>query len=285
MLFNGCATMGAGFFVAFNNRCLETRQKGCGCNACPHDATTDHADFIDWVWCSTIKFRKFGNGSFGKKNMTQCLGLIAIAQFDKLFAFMNKARCGVLFDADANGLGGDDGGNLSAGFFTDTRNDFIPLMIIRCINWRAATQFQGARAVDDGAGEILCGIAKGAMRDGINQADCIGLVGRNRFAARNHGNSVGDWNKAWQAHCATSTGNKSQINFWQAELRTTFRNPVMTAKGDFQPTPQRMAMNGGNDWFGGGLQPFDHIGQNRVFGRLAKFTDIGTGNERFARTD
>ena len=105
------------------------------------------------------------------------------------------------------------------------------------------------------------------------------MRGRDRLSARNQIESCHDARKAWHSLRTAGTRQEPELDFRQTHLGTLQRAAVMTRQRDFESTPQRRAMQGGNDRL---CRVFDFIEEIRQEGfcrRLAKLGYVGASDK------
>ena len=121
---------------------------------------------------------------------------------------------------------------------------------------------------------------KVALDQPIDQADGSSFLTADHAAAGGHFKRLGNARDARQALGATSAGEESKLDLGDSEFCGGNGDAVVTAERDLKPPAERGAVDRGNDGLGTSLDPVDDFGEPWKHRRLAKFGDVGAGEER-----
>ena len=118
-----------------------------------------------------------------------------------------------------------------------------------------------------------------ALDHGVEQAERLGLHGRDRLAAEDHVERGRDPDHARQALGAAGAGRDAQLDLRLAEPRRGVADPVMAAQGQLEPAAHGDAVDRSHDRLRAVLGRLDHRPQVRVLGRRAELADVGAAGE------
>ena len=131
---------------------------------------------------------------------------------------------------------------------------------------------------DTGSGQV-------AFNQLVDYTQVVCFDGTDRVAADDHVQGLGNANQTRQALSAASTRQQAEFDFRQADFGALDGDAVVAADGNFQATAQCGAVDDRDARLAAGFDAVDHVGQARLFRRLAKFLDVRAGHEGHAFTD
>ncbi len=220
--------------------------------------------------------------------MHQALALRAVQAFQKQFALTLEALLERQLDGRAHAFD-DLGGREQAARLLDAfKSDGVQLgqgrglvgngKVARAPGRHAARQ----QLVHIGQAGDQRVVALGQL---VHQAGGQGCLGRQVLAAEHQLGRGLHAHQARRALRAAGAGQQAQIHLGQAQFGTGQGDTEMRGHGDFEPTAQGRAVDGGDHQLGARLHAIEHIGQRGRHGRLAELADVGAGDEGLALAD
>ena len=118
-----------------------------------------------------------------------------------------------------------------------------------------------------------------AIRNLVAEADFNGLCGRDGFSIERHAKCFRDAAQARRTLGPAGTGEYAELDLRKTDPPLAVDQPIITAKGRFEPAAKRSAVHGRYHGDRTRLQRLDHVGKGRGFRWFAEFGDIGAGKK------
>ena len=284
-LFHVGAATGDGLGIALDHGHGQTGiQRGHG-NARTHGAATDHGNTGHGAWLRGLGFRHLGHFTLGKEGVDEAGALRAVQAFDEQRTLTGQAFVKRQLHGGLHAFDDLEGRKQAARFLRG-----LGLLLFQ--PGQRSLRFgnrQVAGAAHGGLGGEqfshigqACGLRVGAFNQFVHQTSLQRSLGLEVLTAEHHGRGRLHAHQARCALRAARAGQQAQVHFGQAHRGGGQCQAVVGRQGHFQPATQRCAVQHGHH---GLVRAFDgaaDLGQCRGHGRLAKFANVGPGDEGLA---
>ena len=258
-------------------------------NAAAHGARADDGGRLDLGKLETFRQgRDLGDFTLGKEGVAQRLCLLGVFQFREQFSFRGDAlvegqvhRRLDTKDAMIGGflLAGLAGNGLAHGFehVGVGLGFFQPIRPVAQARKRACVGH--ALGPGDGFGAQIL-----AWDDLVDDAERFRLRGGYVPARKDHLQRPLRPDEPRQPLRAAAARQDADQHLWQSDLGARHGDAVVAGERVLQAAPQRVAVDGGDDRFGAGIEHVRHRAL-RCRPRLAELANVGAGDEAAAGAD